>query len=198
MYSYVATVTKRKRLKFANRTNDSVWEKLAQRRKKACIFTLFKAYTAERTWKCIGDRLKWPCYLSRNDHGCKIMACKQNTDIGKYCSVNRTIRLSNQLPAEVIVTFLCKSHIFRKRVRKVIISEKWMVTQFVTVLLDRVSSFTWTGNRVHHITDACHLPLYTRRYCHSSQSASSHNTVNIIYKWCLARHSTLPYDNMAT
>ena len=108
--SYVATVCKGKRLKFANRTNDSVWETLAQRRKIACICTLFKAYTAERTWKCIGDRLKGPCYLSRDDHGRKIMARKQNTDIGKYSSVNRTIKLVNQLPAEVIATFFCKSH----------------------------------------------------------------------------------------
>jgi len=49
--SYVVTVCKRKRLKFANRTNDSVWETLAQRPKTACICTLFKAYTAERTGK---------------------------------------------------------------------------------------------------------------------------------------------------
>jgi len=97
---------------------------LAQRRKIACICTLFKAYTAEWTWKCKGDRLKGPCYLSRDDHGRKIMARKQNTYIGKYYSINRTIKLWNRLPAEVIATYLCKSHIFRKRVRKVIISEE--------------------------------------------------------------------------
>ena len=46
---------------------------------------------------------------------------------------------------------------------------------------------------------ACPLTLYTRRCCHISQSASSHDTENVIYRcWCLKRHSTLPYDNMAT
>jgi len=122
--SYVATVCKRKRIKLANRTNDSVWETLAQRRKIACICTPFKAYTAERIWKCIGDRLKGPCYLSRDDHGRKIRDRKRNTDIGKYSSVIWAIKLLNQLPAEVIATFLCKTHIFRKKVRKVIISEE--------------------------------------------------------------------------
>jgi len=43
------------------------------------------------------------------------------TQISVNTAVNRTIGLSNQLPAEVIATILCKSHIFRKRVRKVII-----------------------------------------------------------------------------
>ena len=46
------------------------------------------------------------------------------TDIGKYCFVNRTIKLWNQLPAEPIATFPFKSHIIRKRVRRVIISEE--------------------------------------------------------------------------
>ena len=114
----------KKAAKICKSYDDLVWETLVQHRKIACICTLFKAYTAERTWRCIGDRLKGPCYLSRNDHGCKMMARKQNTDIGKYCSVNRTIKLLNRLPAEVIATFLCKSHTFRKRIRKVIIREK--------------------------------------------------------------------------
>ena len=69
-------------------------------------------------------RLKGPCYLSRDDHGRKIMARKQRTDIGKYWFVNRTIKLWNQLPAVAIATFSCKSHITRKRVRKVIISKE--------------------------------------------------------------------------
>ena len=95
-----------------------------QRGEIPCICSVFKAYTPEQTWKCIGDRLKGPCYPSRDDHGRKIRPRKQNTDIGKYSSVNRTIKLLNQLPAEVIATFLCKSHIFRKKVRNVIISKK--------------------------------------------------------------------------
>jgi len=42
--------------KFANQTNDSVWENLAQRRKIARICARFQAYTGERAWKAIGDR----------------------------------------------------------------------------------------------------------------------------------------------
>jgi hypothetical protein len=68
-------------------------------------------------------RLKGPCYLSRDDHDRKIRARKQRTDIGRYSFVNRTIKLWNQLPTETLATFPCKSHIFRKRVRKVITSE---------------------------------------------------------------------------
>jgi hypothetical protein len=80
---------------------------------------------------CRTDRLKGPCYLSGDDHGLQIRARKQNTDIGKYSSVNRTIKLLNQLPAEIIATFLCKSHIFGKRLRKVIVREEkeWSLLQ---------------------------------------------------------------------
>ena len=39
-------------------------------------------------------------------------------------SVNRTIKLWNQLPAEAPATLPYKSQIFGKRVRKVIISDK--------------------------------------------------------------------------
>jgi len=53
----------------------------------------------------------------------KFRTRKQRTDIGKYCFVYRTIKLWNQLPAVTLATFPFKSHIFRKRVREVIISE---------------------------------------------------------------------------
>jgi len=69
-------------------------------------------------WKSIVDRLKGPCYLSRDDHDHKIRARKQRTDIGKYSFVNRIIKLWNQLPAEAPATFPSKLNIFRKRVRK--------------------------------------------------------------------------------
>ena len=113
----------KKAAKFANHTKDLVWKTLVQCRKIARICALFKAYTRERAWKSIGDRLKGPCYLSRNDHNHKIRARKQRTNISKYSLVNGTIKLRNQLPAEVLAIFPCKSHIFRKRVRKVIKSE---------------------------------------------------------------------------
>jgi hypothetical protein len=69
-------------------------------------------------------QVRGPCYLSRDNHDRKIRARKQRTDIGKYCFINRTIKMWNQLLAETLATFYCKSHIYRKRVRKVIISEK--------------------------------------------------------------------------
>jgi hypothetical protein len=46
-----------KAAKFAHHRNDFNWQTLAQRRKIACIWALFKAYMGERTWKAIGDRL---------------------------------------------------------------------------------------------------------------------------------------------
>jgi hypothetical protein len=84
---------------------------------------LFKAYIGERAWKAIGDRLQAPLYLSRVDHFRKIRARKQRTDIGKYSFVNRAVTDWNKLPAETLGASLCKPHIFRKRVRKVIKSE---------------------------------------------------------------------------
>jgi len=80
---------------------------------------LFRACIGEPAWK-----LEGPHYLSRDDHVRKIRARKQRTDIGNFSFVNRTIKLWNQLPAEVLTTFPCKSYIFRKRVKKVIISEE--------------------------------------------------------------------------
>jgi hypothetical protein len=58
----------KKAAKFANHTNDSVWEALAQGRKVARICTLCKAYIGERAWQSIVDRLKGACYLSRDNH----------------------------------------------------------------------------------------------------------------------------------
>jgi hypothetical protein len=72
----------------------------------------------------MGDRLKGLFILSREDHNRKIRARKQRADISNYPFVKRTLKLWNQPPAEVLVTFPCKSHTFRKRVRKVIVSEE--------------------------------------------------------------------------
>jgi hypothetical protein len=68
----------------------------------------------------IDDRLQRPCSLSRVDHDRKIRSRKQQTDIGKYSFVNRTIQLWKQLPADALGTFSCKPNNFRKRVRSVI------------------------------------------------------------------------------
>jgi hypothetical protein len=77
--------------KCAQQRNDLNWETLALRRKIARIWALFKAYTGERAWKTISDRLQKPCYLSRVDHDKEIWNSKQKTDVRKYSFVNRTI-----------------------------------------------------------------------------------------------------------
>jgi hypothetical protein len=66
------------------------------------------------------------CYPSRDGNYGKIRARKQRTDMAKYSVVNNTIKVLNRLPAEALVTFPCKSHDFRQRVRKVIISEEML------------------------------------------------------------------------
>jgi len=89
----------------------------------AQICALFKAYTGERAWKAIGDRLIKPCYLRRGNHDQKIKARKQRTDVGKYSFVNRTIKSWNQLPAGLLTCFPCKLNTFRKRVKNVVTSK---------------------------------------------------------------------------
>jgi predicted site-specific integrase-resolvase len=43
-----------------NHTKDSKWEILAQRRTITRLCALFKAYSGERVWKAIRDRLRRP------------------------------------------------------------------------------------------------------------------------------------------
>jgi hypothetical protein len=93
---------------------------LAQRRKISRICAVFKAYTGERAWKAVANRLQRPCYLSRVDHDKKIRSRKLRTDIGKYVFVNRIIQLWNQLPADALGPLSCKTRNFRNRLRKVI------------------------------------------------------------------------------
>ena len=90
-----------------------------QRKKIARMCALYKAYTGERAWKAIGDRLLAPSYLIRFDHHWKIRARKQRRDIGKYSFVNRFFTDWNQLPEGVIGTSHSKTHIFKTRVNKV-------------------------------------------------------------------------------
>jgi hypothetical protein len=109
--------------KFGNNIDESGWETLAQRRLIARICALFKAYTGGRAWKAIGDRLLKPRYLGRGDHNWKIRTRKQNTDVGKYSFVNRTIRNWNQLPASRLASFPCNLNTFRKKVKNVVTSK---------------------------------------------------------------------------
>jgi hypothetical protein len=96
----------KKAAKFAHHRNESNWETLTERRKLARLCTLFKAYTGERIWKAVGDRLQTTCYLSRCHHVKKISRRKQRTDIGKHSFVNETIQLWNQLPEDALGTLL--------------------------------------------------------------------------------------------
>jgi len=48
----------KKAAKFAHYTNSPNWETLASCRKSSRIYALFKAYSGERAWKPIGDRLQ--------------------------------------------------------------------------------------------------------------------------------------------
>ena len=82
-----------------------------------------KAYTGERAWKEIGDRLQAPSYLSRVDQKWKIRARRQGTDVGKYSFVNRTTADWNRLPEEVIRDCHGKSHILWKRIRILLTGE---------------------------------------------------------------------------
>jgi hypothetical protein len=63
-------------------------------------------------------------FKAGNDHVYvwQIRDRKQRKDIGKYSFVNRTIKNWNQLPAEALGTFSCKSRFFRKTVGKAVIS----------------------------------------------------------------------------
>jgi len=117
---YALDRVQKKAATFAYHMSESNWETLSQRRKISRICALFKAYSGERAWKVIGDRLQRPNYLSRIDHDWKIRNRRQRTDIGKYSFVNRTIRLWNRLPAEILGSLPCKPSAFRKRIRIVI------------------------------------------------------------------------------
>ena len=112
-----------KAAKFAHYSGGSDWESLARRRKTARICALYKAYTGERAWKEIGDRLQAPSYLSRVDHKWKIRARRRRTDVGKYCFVNRTIADRNRLPEGVIRDCHGKPHILRERIREILTGE---------------------------------------------------------------------------
>jgi hypothetical protein len=87
------------------------------------LCALYKAYSGDRAWKTIGDRLQAPSYLRRVDHHLKIRARKQRTDIRKYSFVNRSITDWNLLPEGAIGTSHGKTRIFKTKVRKAKTSE---------------------------------------------------------------------------
>jgi hypothetical protein len=79
---------------------------------------LYRAFTGERVWKEIRDRLQAPSYLSRADHNWKIRTRIQRTDIGKHSFVNRSIADWNQLPKGAIWLAHGNAHKFKTRKRK--------------------------------------------------------------------------------
>ena len=105
--SLVSTLNRlqKRAAKFANNTNESDWETLAQRRTVAGLCEFFKAYIRRRAWKATGDRILKPCNLSSDDHNRKIRNRKQRTDVGKYSFLNRIINSWNQLPAGLLASF---------------------------------------------------------------------------------------------
>jgi hypothetical protein len=103
---------------FTNHMKDSFRENLVQRRMKASLCVLFRAYTGERTWKDKRDRLRRPRYFCRVDHVRKIKGRKQRTDIGKYSFVNRIIKNWNQLPAEALGLYLVNLRFFETELGK--------------------------------------------------------------------------------
>jgi hypothetical protein len=111
----------KKATKFAHHTNSSNWETLASRRKLSRICALFKAYSGERAWEVISDKLQQPHHVSRVDHEREFRSRRLRTDIGKYPFLNKTVQDWNQLPAEVLGTLPCNLKSLKKRVRKAII-----------------------------------------------------------------------------
>jgi len=101
---------------------DRVQKKAAQNKTIKRLCARFKAYSGERSWKAISDRLRRPYYLNRVEHIRKVRDRKQRRDIGTYSFVNRTIKNWNQLPAEALGPLPCKPTMFRNRVRKVIVN----------------------------------------------------------------------------
>jgi hypothetical protein len=110
---YALGRVQKKAAKFAYRTRESNWKTLSQRRKLSRVCALFKAYSGERAWKFLGERLQRPKYLSRIDHDWKTRNRRQRTDIWKYSFVNRTIRHWNRLSAEILGALPCKPSAFR-------------------------------------------------------------------------------------
>jgi hypothetical protein len=87
---------------------------LTQRRTIARLCAIFKAYFGERAWTAIRDRLRRAYCLSGVGHVRKIRDRERRADTGKYSFVNGTIENWNQLPVGALVSFPCKSKIFRE------------------------------------------------------------------------------------
>ena len=107
-----------KAAKFAHHVGRTEWESLSHRRRTASMCALYRAYTGERAWKDIRDRLQVTSYFSEVDHKWKIRTGIQRTDIGKYSFVKWSIADWNQLPKGTIGIAHDNAHKFKTRIRK--------------------------------------------------------------------------------
>jgi hypothetical protein len=90
----------KKAAQFTNYTKGSDYDNLARLRTITNLCALFIAYTGERSWKAICDRLRRSYYFNTVHHVRKIRGRKQRTDIVKYSFANRITKNRKQLPAE--------------------------------------------------------------------------------------------------
>ena len=122
----------------------------------------------------IGDRLQRPNYLSRVNHERRIRNRRQSTDIGKNSFVNRTIRLWNRLPAEILGTLLCKPNAFRKRAKTVINVVNGRKCEWVVSYLK--SALKWSEVK-------CSEVKCSEVKCSVVNGSKSGRTVKGIYGW---------------
>ena len=90
-----------KAAEFAHHSGGSDCECLAQHRNIARMCALYKAFTGERAWRAIEDRLQAPSCLSNVDHNWEIRASKQRTDVGKYVVGSKSFRPDIQKPRQM-------------------------------------------------------------------------------------------------
>jgi hypothetical protein len=103
---------------------------MSQRRKISRICALWKR-TLESGRGRLLVRLKRLTSLIRVDHERKIRNRRQRTDTGKHSFVNRTVRIWNRSPANILGILPCKPNAFRKRGRKLIDVLNWRYCEYV-------------------------------------------------------------------
>ena len=99
---------------FTHLTKYCDWKNVGQRRILTRFCAHFKAYSGERAWRAIGDRLSWPLYLNGVGLCRRIRDRKQGTDIEKYSFLNRAFKKCNQLPAEELEAYRCKTRFLER------------------------------------------------------------------------------------
>ena len=93
------------------------WESLEQRRATSRVTAIYRSVIQEEAWREIGEMLREPTYIGRNDHTRKIQATQPRTEVGKFSLVADGIRLWNELPALVMSPFPKNAKEFRRRLK---------------------------------------------------------------------------------